>query len=49
MHSLIKEELVDHYQLILRPAHKFELALHDAFKDLKINSDVEKDYVNVYE
>ena len=22
--------------------------MHDAFKDLKINTDVEKDYVNVY-
>ena len=48
MHRLVKEEIGEHYQLILCPAHKIELAMHDAFKKLQINTDVEKDCINIY-
>ena len=45
---IIKEEIGEHYQLILCPAHKIELAMHDAFKNEPLNQDAEKDYVCVY-
>ena len=48
MHELVKEELGDHHQLILCPAHKFELAIHDAFKTVPLNTECENDNVNIY-
>ena len=48
MHELVKEELGDHNQLILCPAHKLELAIHDAFKTVPLNTKCENDSVNIY-
>ena len=48
MHRMIREELGDHHQLILCPAHKLELAIHDAFKTVPLNAECEKDSVNIY-
>ena len=48
MHELVKEELGDHHQLILCPAHKLELAIHDAFKTVPLNAECENDSVNIY-
>ena len=48
LHRLIKEELGDHYTLILRPSHKVELAIGDAFKLSNLNSVCSDDLVNVY-
>ena len=48
MHELVKEEFGDHHQLILCPAHKLELAIHDAFKTVPLNTECENDSVNIY-
>ena len=48
MHELVKEEFGDHHQLILCPAHKLELAIHDAFKTVPLNAECENDSVNIY-
>ena len=47
MHQLIQTELGEHYLLPLCPAHKIELAIKDAFKQLDLNN-CGKDYDNVY-
>ena len=48
MHELVKEELGDHHQLILCPAHKLELAIHDVFKTVPLNTECKNDSVNTY-
>ena len=48
MHGLVKDELGSHHQLILCPAHKFELAMHDAFKTVPLNTECENGSVNIY-
>ena len=48
MHGLVKDELGNHHQLILFPAHKLELAMHDAFKTVPLNTKCENDSVNIY-
>ena len=48
MHQLIQTELGEHYLLTLCPAHKTELAIKDAFENLDLNNNCNKDYVNVY-
>ena len=48
MHELVKEELGDNHQLILCRAHKLELAIHDAFKTVPLNTECENDSVNIY-
>ena len=48
MHELVKEELGNHHQLILCPAHKLELGIHDAFKTVPLNTKCENDSVNIY-
>ena len=48
MHKLIQTELGEHYLLTLCPAHKIELAIKDAFEQLDLNNNCNKDYVNVY-
>ena len=47
MHRLIKEEMGEH-EFILCPPHKVELAINDAFKEVPIELEVNKDYVNIY-
>ena len=48
MHGLVKDELGNHHQLILCPAHKLELIMHDAFKTVPLNTKCENDSVNIY-
>ena len=36
LYRLVKQEMGEHYRLVLCPSHKLELALGDAFKDLTI-------------
>ena len=48
MHGLVKDELGNHHQLILCPAHKLELAIHNAFKTVPLNTKCENDSVNIY-
>ena len=48
MHKMVKEELGDHHQLILFPARKLELAWHDAFKTVEVNTVCENNSVNLY-
>ena len=48
MHGLLKDELGNHHQLILCPAHKLQLAMHDAFKTVPLNTECENDSVNIY-
>ena len=45
---MVKEELGDHHQLILCPAHKLELAQHDNLKTVELNTECENDSVNLY-
>ena len=47
-YEMVKEELGDHHQLILCPAHILELAWHDAFKTVELNTKCENDIVNLY-
>ena len=46
--KLVKDELGNHHQLILCPAHKLELIRHDAFKTVPLNTECENDSVNIY-
>ena len=48
MHEMVKEELGDHHQLILCPAHKLELTWHDAFKTVQLNTECENDSANLH-
>ncbi len=48
MHRLVKEEIGDHYLLILCPNHKVELAIHDAFNESMMNNDCKKDLSDIY-
>ena len=47
-YNLAKEDLGEHYLLILCPAHKLELAIKDAFETSNFNEEVEKDLNNIY-
>ena len=47
-HGLIKAEIGEHYQLILCPALKIELSMHDAFKEEPLNVESENAYVGIY-
>ena len=47
-HGLVKDELGNHHQLRLCLAHKLELAMHDAFKTVPLNTECENDSVNIY-
>ena len=48
LYNRIKDEIGEHYLLILCPSHKFELALHNAFKISELNSDCEEEYRDIY-
>ena len=48
LYNQIKDEIGEHYLLILCPSHKFELALHNAFKIFELNSDCEEEYRDIY-
>ena len=48
MHRLVKEEIGEHYLLILCPNHKVELAIHDAFNESAMNKKSEKDLSDIY-
>lgn len=47
-HKLVREELGEHYLLILCPVHKFELAIKDAFNVSEFNQNVQKDLNDIY-
>ena len=47
-YNRIKDEIGEHYMLILCPSHKFELSLHNAFKISELNSDCEEEYRDIY-
>ena len=47
-YNLAKEDLGEHYLLILCPAHKLELAVKDAFKTSNFNEKVQKDLRDLY-
>ena len=47
-YNLAKEDLGEHYLLILCPAHKLELAVKDAFKTSNFNEKVQKDLHDIY-
>ena len=47
-YNLAKEDLREHYLLILYPAHKLELAIKDAFKISNFNEEVQKDLNDIY-
>ena len=46
-YNLAKEDL-EHYLLILCPAHKLELAIKDAFKTSNFNEEVQKDLRDIF-
>ena len=48
MHNLIRNELGEHYLLILCPSRKIELAIKDAFELSNLNNDCDADYVNIF-
>ena len=48
MHKLIKNEIGEHYLLMLCPAHKIELAIENAFELSALNNDCNTDYVNIF-
>ena len=43
LHHLVKEEMGEHYLLVLCPSHKVELALKDAFKESTLNDRCDED------
>ena len=47
-YNLVKEELGEHYLLILCPAHKLELAIKDAFKISNFNQEAQKDLNDIF-
>ena len=48
LYNRINDEIGEHYLLILCTSHKFELALHNAFKISELNSDCEEEYRDIY-
>ena len=46
--NLAKEDLGEHYLLILCPAHKLELAIKDAFKTSNFSEEVQKDLNDIF-
>ena len=48
MHRLVKDEIGEHYLLILCPNHKVELAVHDGFNVSAMNNECEKDLSDIY-
>ena len=48
MHRLVKNEIGEHYLLILCPNHKVELAVHDGFNASAMNNECEKDLSDIY-
>ena len=48
IYRLVKQEMGEHYLLVLCPSHMLELALGDAFKDCNLNNLCEKDYRDIY-
>ena len=48
LHRLVKEEMGEHYLLVLCPSHKVELALKDSFKESTLNDRCEEDLRNTY-
>ena len=44
LYRLVKQEMSEHYLLVLCPSHKLELALGDTLKDCNLNNLCEKDY-----
>ena len=48
MHRVVKEQVGDHYNLVLCPNHKIELAIHDAFHLSNLNPLSETNLANVY-
>ena len=48
LHHLVKEEMGEHYVLVLCPSHKVELALKDAFKESTLNDRCGEDLTNTY-
>ena len=48
MHRLVKEDIGEHYMLILCPNHKIELGIHDAFNISSLNTYSEKNLIDVY-
>ena len=47
-YNLAKEDLAEHYLLILCPAHKLELAIKNAFKTSNFNEEVRKDLNDIF-
>ena len=47
-YNLAKEDLGEHYLLILCPAHKLELAIKDTFKTSNFNENVQKDLNDIF-
>jgi hypothetical protein len=48
MHRLVKNEIGEHYLLILCPNHKVELAVHNGFNASAMNNKCEKDLSDIY-
>lgn len=47
-YNLVKNDLGDHYTLVLCPAHKLELAIKDAFSISALNTTSQKDLSDTY-
>ena len=47
-YNLAKEDLGEHYFLILCPAHKLELAIKDGFKTSDFNEEAQKDLNDIF-
>ena len=48
MYCLVKEEVGEHYMLMLCPAHKIELGISDAFKESALNDACSQNYINIF-
>ena len=48
-YRLMREELGEHYLLMLCPAHKLELAIKDAFTAIALDSKCNEDYTSIYD
>ena len=48
MHRVVKEQIGNHYMLVLCPNHKIDLAIHDAFDLSSLNALSETNLTNVF-
>lgn len=48
MHQVVKEQIGNHYMLVLYPNHKIDVAIHDAFVSSSLNALSETNLTNVY-